>query len=211
MKKIFFLLLVAVIISSCSNKTIDVEVSYLDNEVTNSGDLDISYSKTINSKSYSKNSVIVYEYSDFQCPYCGLASNTLHDVAMDNTDVLFVFKHFPLDFHEHAFDASVSAECASEQNKFWSMHDSIFKNQSKISRENFFLDIANSIGLDMDIYNQCIINEDIKTKIKNDIVDGKLNGVNGTPTYIIKGPNGVESTSGYKQENKIKELIQKVK
>ena len=47
--------------------------------------------------------VTIVEFSDFQCPYCGLAQPTLEQLLLDfPADVRLVFKHYPLSFNANA-------------------------------------------------------------------------------------------------------------
>src|SRR5262249_13328681 len=44
--------------------------------------------------------VAVVEFSDFQCPYCAQAADTVHKLKEQYaTRIRFVFRHFPLPFH----------------------------------------------------------------------------------------------------------------
>lgn len=77
--------------------------------------------------------VRVLEFSDFQCPFCRRFAietlPTLLDTMGD--DVAFGFVHFPIiDIHPNAGRAALAAECASEQDEFWRMHDLLFLHQA---------------------------------------------------------------------------------
>src|SRR4030042_2856959 len=44
--------------------------------------------------------VVIFEFSDFQCPYCAQHHSTLHQLVKDyEGKVAWVFKHFPLTSH----------------------------------------------------------------------------------------------------------------
>lgn len=69
--------------------------------------------------------VVLVEYSDFQCPWCSRFATQVMPLIkpmMEAGDLRFVFKHFPV-----LGDASVvtaqAAECAGNQDDFWSLHD----------------------------------------------------------------------------------------
>lgn len=71
--------------------------------------------------------VMLLEYSDFECPYCGRHQLNMQKVKAEFGDkVAFVFRHFPLSFHPLASKAAEAVECAGDQDKFWEMHDRIF-------------------------------------------------------------------------------------
>lgn len=74
----------------------------------------------------------VIEYSDFQCPYCGtFARDTLPRIVSEYVDTgkaFFAFRHLPLEaIHPHARRAAEAAECARRQDRFWTVHDTIFR------------------------------------------------------------------------------------
>ena len=45
--------------------------------------------------------------------------------------VRYVFRNFPLSFHNWAQKAAGAAECAGEQGKFWAMHEAVFNGQDE--------------------------------------------------------------------------------
>jgi len=72
----------------------------------------------------------IIEFSDFQCPYCGRASQTIDLLKKKYGEdkLRIVFKHNPLTNHKDAPLAAQSSLCAGEQSKekFWEMHDIMF-------------------------------------------------------------------------------------
>ena len=61
----------------------------------------------------------------------------------------FAFRNFPLtQIHPHAQHAAEAAECAGAQNKFWEMHDIIYKNQQALEDEDL-LEYAKILELNM--------------------------------------------------------------
>lgn len=77
--------------------------------------------------------VTIVEFSDFECPYCARAYDTVNQIkeAYPN-DVKIVYKHFPLsNIHPNAENAAKAAVCAQEQGKFWEMHDKLFESQTQ--------------------------------------------------------------------------------
>jgi len=64
--------------------------------------------------------VIVTEYADFECPYCGDAARVLDEVLARHGDaVALVFRNYPLPMHPHAEAAAEAAEAAAAAGKFW--------------------------------------------------------------------------------------------
>lgn len=71
--------------------------------------------------------VVIVEFSDFRCPYCGRFYKETLPQILDAypDDVKFVYRDFPI-FGEESARASMATECAEEQDAFWAMHDMIF-------------------------------------------------------------------------------------
>lgn len=78
--------------------------------------------------------VIIAEFSDFQCPFCKRwVDQTLGTIREQlGEDVALAFVHFPIQqLHPNAPYAHVVSVCASEQDKFWEMHDVLFARQEE--------------------------------------------------------------------------------
>ena len=132
--------------------------------------------------------VQILEFGDYQCPHCGIAEPYVEKIYQDFGSVVSIsFRNFPLaDMHEYAMPAACAAEAASLQGKFWEMHDLIFANQDRLS-SNLFIEIADSLGLDIQKFETDMNRETVINKIKNDFESGAKSGVNGTPSFYING------------------------
>jgi len=100
--------------------------------------------------------------------------------------VKLVFKNFPLSRHKFAEKAAVAALAADRQEKFWPFHDRLFENYNKLSEQKI-QEIAVSVGLDMDRYNRDLRSPAIQAKVRQDLRDGQLADVRGTPAVYING------------------------
>src|ERR1039457_5386164 len=93
--------------------------------------------------------ITLVEFSDFQCPYCSKAMVQINATlkAYPN-DVRLIFKQYPLfELHPAAGTAAAAALAAHRQGKFWPMHDVMFANRGRLSRQSI-LGWAKDIGLD---------------------------------------------------------------
>jgi protein-disulfide isomerase len=100
--------------------------------------------------------------------------------------VRVVFKHMPLSFHKNAPAAHAAAEAAGMQNKFWEMHDSIFKNQRELSPATFEK-YAGEIGLDIKKFKEDLASKALSDRIDEDLSQARKLGVTGTPAFFING------------------------
>ncbi|XKM13773.1 thioredoxin domain-containing protein [Orbaceae bacterium ac157xtp] len=127
------------------------------------------------------------EYGDYQCPYCGDFHFTIKKLLQDfPNDLKFIFRNFPLDFHQYALHAAIASEVLDKHNKFWSMHDLLFENQNALDDQNL-INYAHQLGLSAKEFETEFANKALLNKIDNDIESGLHSGVNGTPSLYING------------------------
>jgi protein-disulfide isomerase len=131
--------------------------------------------------------ITLVEFSDFECPYCSVAVGEVNTImAAYPKDIRLIYKQFPLSMHPHASLAAAASLAANQQGKFWQMHDLLFKNSRKLSRENI-LALAKEIGLDMDKFTADLDSPKYKAVIDKDLADGETAGVYGTPSFFVNG------------------------
>jgi cyclophilin family peptidyl-prolyl cis-trans isomerase/protein-disulfide isomerase len=151
-------------------------------------------------------SIVIYEYSDFQCPYCAKAAPSLKELqAAYPHDVLVVFRHFPLSsIHPNAKLAAQAAEAAGLQSKFWQMHDLLFEKQSEwsgLSTDDFktwLKNAAKSINLNSNQFMVDLESQQVIEKVTTAEADALAAGLNSTPTLLFnkiryQGRSDVES------------------
>jgi protein-disulfide isomerase len=132
--------------------------------------------------------------SDFQCPYC----KQWHDASFANIVQKYVktgrvrmaYLNMPLTgIHQFAKPAAEAAMCASVQDKFWQMHDSLFATQKvwEVLQNpgTFFDTLANHNHLDMPSWRTCVSQHLTIPLIDADYSRAHDNGVISTPTFII--------------------------
>lgn len=98
----------------------------------------------------------------------------------------FVYREYPLPNHPNARPASEAGQCANEQGKFWPYHDRLFANQQRLSLADL-KQHAESVGLYMPKFNDCVDSRKYKGAVDADISDGNDAGVDGTPAIFING------------------------
>jgi protein-disulfide isomerase len=72
-------------------------------------------------------------------------------------DVRVIFKHAPAATNPNALLAHEAALAAGAQGKFWEMHDTLFENQTKLSRADL-LGYAKALGLNLPAFQQALDN-----------------------------------------------------
>lgn len=142
--------------------------------------------------------VVVVEYSDFQCPFCGrFARQEFHKLKtnyIDTGKIRFVFRHFPLrNIHNRAEAAARATECASDQGKFFEYHDLVFQTLAPGTSNTVLTDEqlrlhAQTLGLDLAAFDACFPPGDGKAaRVQQDVNSGTALGITGTPTFFVNG------------------------
>ncbi|MBM5789622.1 DsbA family protein [Candidatus Parcubacteria bacterium] len=134
--------------------------------------------------------VTIIEYSDFECPFCQTFHPTMQQV-MENYSgkVRWVYRHFPLSFHQQAQPSANAAECAGEQNQFWDYADELFANQSSLG-ESYYKQLAGDLGLNVSKWETCYDGLKYESKIQSQSQGGAAAGVTGTPGSFIIDQDG---------------------
>lgn len=152
------------------------------------------------------------EYYDYQCPACHyFAENVLSSLESKyEGKVKFVFKQFPLNYHENAEIAAKIAVCANDQGKFLDYHNSLNKNYDKwMDKPELIETYAKEIGLDMTKVDTCKNSKEVANFVARDIQDGTNEKLEGTPTIIINGEKIAEIQDLTFYEQKIDTLLSK--
>ena len=149
-------------------------------------------------------SVVLVEYSDFQCPACGAYFPVMKGLKEAYGDKLkIVYRNYPLtSLHPNAQLAAQAAEAAGIQGQFFVMHDLLFGNQQTWSTEadptNTFVGYATSIGLDIEKFKTDLTSDETFESVKDDIRSGNKSNIDSTPTFFLNGfqieknPQGLE-------------------
>jgi protein-disulfide isomerase len=150
--------------------------------------------------------VVIQQWSDFQCPFCSRVEPTVSEIMKNYGDkVKVVWRDKPLPMHPNAPLAAEAGKEALKQkgpDGFWKMHDKMFANQQKLSREDLE-GYAKEIGLDMDKFKAALDSHSNKAAVDADDKAGTDIGISGTPAFVING----YYVSGAQPYQKFKKLI----
>jgi protein-disulfide isomerase len=131
--------------------------------------------------------VTIVEFSDFQCPFCVRAEDTVKQVmkAYDGK-VRLVYRDFPLPFHPEAQKAAEAAQCAGDQGKYWEMHEKLFANQKDLKPEAL-KGYAKELNLDQSKFEKCLDGGAKAAVVDANRKAGEKVGVTGTPAFFVNG------------------------
>jgi len=137
--------------------------------------------------------VVLEEYGDYQCPPCGELYPDLKKIEGEYGNQLhLVFHYLPLTrLHKNAMAAARAAEAARLQNKFWEMHDRLYRNQKAWADAEdprpIFISYARELGLSTAQFQEDMESNRVDQAISADIQRAQSLGINGTPTILIDG------------------------
>ncbi|GAA3525415.1 hypothetical protein AFL01nite_13630 [Aeromicrobium flavum] len=136
--------------------------------------------------------VVMIEYSEFQCPFCGKYSREtapkLVEKYVDQGLLRIEFRDFPY-LGDESDLAARAARAAAEQDSFWPFHERLFAeqpppNSGRLDRERLS-GIAKDLGLDTDRFLKDMDSDEVAAAIKRDRDEGMAIGVTGTPAFLI--------------------------
>lgn len=132
--------------------------------------------------------ITIFEYSDFECPFCETVHPTLKQLVADyDGEVSWVYRHFPLSFHDPmATRKAVGSECAAELggvDAFWGYADRVM--EDSIDTDEEIVDLAVDLGLVGGKFEECLDSGKYESRVAQDLAEGTEVGITGTPGHII--------------------------
>jgi|SRR6516225_1445463 len=133
------------------------------------------------------------EFGDYQCPSCGAYHPFVKEILSRYPQQLRLeFHHFPLvTIHPNSMMASMAAEAAGVQGRYWDMHDALFEHQREWAdspnAEPIFIALASRLGLDTNKFMQGLRSPDLQSRILQDVTRGNDAKVEAVPSFFING------------------------
>lgn len=139
-------------------------------------------------------SILLIEYSDFQCPACRSYEPLLDRLVQEHGDkVTVAYRHFPLkSIHANAVAAARASEAAAMQDAFWPMHDILFERQeewgNKAGVNRIFTEYAEEIGLDTEQFSQDLNSDYVRAVVEHEFLHATTTlQLRGTPSFFLDG------------------------
>ena len=138
--------------------------------------------------------VVMVEYADFQCPFCGEFARDVRPGLVERyveSGVLRIeWRDFPY-LGQESGNAALAARAAQDQGRFWEYHDLLFEHQG-VSNSGAFSDdalagFAEELGLDAGRLTQSFTSSEHSGAVAQDLAEGQREGISGTPTFVING------------------------
>ncbi|MBI4350321.1 MAG: thioredoxin domain-containing protein [Elusimicrobia bacterium] len=161
--------------------------------------------------------VQIYEYTDFACPACRYAAVKVDEmIKIYGPGLRVSFKHYPLvNIHPWSFHAAAYADCAGEQGKFKEYSELLFENQEKWGtakvKPGEFEAFAVRLKLDWPKMAACADSPEVLNRLKLDIAEGDMKGVDATPTFFVNGKRAVGAGQLVEQARKFDNILRAAK
>ena len=159
--------------------------------------------------------VRIFEYTDFACPACRMGMGKIEQMMqVFGAGLQVSFKHYPLtNIHPWSLRAAAYADCAGEQGKFKPYAELLFANQEKWAftkeQPKEFEAYAGQLKLDWPRMTACSEAPETLKRIKLDMAEAEMKGVNATPTFFINGKRAVGTGQLIDQAMKFDNLLRK--
>lgn len=124
------------------------------------------------------------EFSDYQCPYCRIASRSMDSLASAST-IRLVYRHLPLkDIHAAAEGAARTAICAEAQGQFQAMHHHLMT-RSEWQKDTQWTRVASAVGgIDTAQFAICLRSKATDRRLAEDEAYAKGLLIPGTPAFF---------------------------
>ncbi|MDH5490858.1 MAG: thioredoxin domain-containing protein [Myxococcales bacterium] len=137
-------------------------------------------------------SVIIQEFSDFQCPFCSRVNPTISQILQEYGDrVKIIWRNYPLPFHQEAgpaAQASLEVFRQGGNEKFWAFHDLLFQNQRALGRAELESYAEQVGGINMGEFRAALDSNRHQAAVQADMDAVQRAGARiGTPSFFING------------------------
>lgn len=131
--------------------------------------------------------VTIVEFTDYDCAYCRRYYRETFPQIMEKfgNQIRYVVRHFPLvSIHPKAVKAAEAAECAADDGRFWEFNDLLMQGVASLEVESL-KQYAADLGVNTAAFNQCLDEGAKASNVQQDIRDGYMLGVRGTPSFFV--------------------------
>ena len=137
--------------------------------------------------------VVVHEYTDYQCPFCFVLNTMLHRAVHELKNIQIVHHNLPLDsecnknmpgqMHPGSCLLAKYSIASGKQGKYWDMNTFLFDKENLSEEE--VLKGAKSLGLNVEKLKFDAYSEEVAQELQKEIDDSFRLGIDGTPAIRI--------------------------
>jgi len=133
--------------------------------------------------------VSIIEYSDLNNTYSNLMHPELEDLVETDTDVNWIFRHYPLSEEENSYLAAYVTECVYKQlgdDAFWPLMNTVLSDELVKGSSEDLEAAGRNIVPEKAMYQSCLKGESVEMDVKDDKRQGFVfSKVRTTPTFVI--------------------------
>lgn len=160
--------------------------------------------------------IMIVEYSDFDCPFCGRFHDVMNTIVAANDDVAWVYRQFPIEqLHPQAPAVAVASECVAKlggNDAFWVFADGYFASRqsgTNVAHDVLVPQLAATAGVDAAAFTTCFESGETLPAVQADLTNASETGGRGTPWSILIGPSGkTYPINGALPQQAIEQLIE---
>ncbi len=141
--------------------------------------------------------VTIIEFGDYQCPKCKQWFQEQKPIIYSDYILTGIAKFYFIDsawLGDDSITAAEAAYCANDQGKFKEYHSILYNSQADIqdgwANSNSLKQFAVDIGLDSEIFNECLDSGKYSSRVSYNTNIAISNKVTGTPHFFIVGSDG---------------------
>jgi len=160
--------------------------------------------------------VTLVEYSDYECPFCKQFQPSLQRLIQEESGkVRWVYRQFPLSFHQNAEKESEAGECVAElggNDAFWNFTDKIYKRTTSNGTGFALTDLpglAAEVGVARKPFEDCLNSGKYATIVQQSESGGSAAGIDGTPgTFLINKQGKTQLIPGAVPYEQLKQAVE---
>jgi protein-disulfide isomerase len=132
--------------------------------------------------------VTLVEFGDYESEACAKVNEVVKKLLEEyEGKIRFNFRHFPLTrIHQRSLKAAEAAVAASQEGKFWEMHNVIFANRRNLGTTSLKL-YSKEAGVKNKKFLDDLVNAIYGWHVQADLKEGIDRGVKDVPAFFING------------------------
>jgi protein-disulfide isomerase len=172
---------------------------------------------TDNIKGNPNASILIVEYSDYDCPFCKTFHTTMTQIMNEygaDGKIAWVYRQFPIaQLHPNSPRISEAALCVDDiggNDAFWKFSDSIFQGRNIDQSTNLskLPEYAELAGVKKEEFLACLDSGKMKEKVAASYADAAGAGIKGTPNSFILIGNQKVSIEGAQPYEVVKQIVE---
>jgi protein-disulfide isomerase len=130
--------------------------------------------------------VTLMEFGEYENEECAKVNEVVKQILEEyDGRIRFQFRHFPLTLiHQRSLKASEASVAASQEGKFWEMHNVLFANRRNLGTTSLKL-YSKEAGVKSKKFLEDLVNGMFGWQVQDDIKEGRNMGVKEIPAFFV--------------------------